>query len=357
MIKIAVYGICKNEEMNAKSWFENVKAADYVVVGDTGSSDSTVEILQKQGAKVVDIHVTPWRFDDARNELLKHIPEWVDICISLDFDERLNENWREAINAVWTESATKLTYQYVERFVENYSVENSIITSRIHRLRGYKWVYPVHETLKYTLGKGEQVVFCPGLKICHTPDRTKDRSGYLTLMERLVEENPENLMFSFSLGQLYFRNGQFDTCIHMMEKILQQPHAAKDLIVACERYLCRAYAEKGQYNFSKKKLLQLIDQYPQCSSSYAELCTIAYKKGDMETIIELENKFSAIDFHHKSVYNEFANVPSLLYDISSFAYFHKQNYPKALKLAQKALNLDPQNERLKKNIERIKEFV
>lgn len=355
--KIAVYTICKNEENNVREWVENTKAADYVVVGDTGSKDQTISMLEEYGIQVFPLNIEPWRFDMARNQLLDCIPEDTDICISLDFDERLSEGWRDAVEAIWGDDTTKLTYQYLEKLDGNYNLTNSIITSRIHSRKGYHWIYPVHETLQYTLSSQESIAFCPGLEITHTPDRRKDRNGYLKLMECSVEENPQNLIFMHNLGRLYFQNHKFDQCIHVMERILKQPHAAKDLAIASKRYIYRAFAEKKQYDYTREKLLELIAEYPYCSSGYAELCTVAYKNNDFDTIVQLADKIHEIDFSYKSCYNEFANAPSLLYDILSFAYFNKKDYFRALEFAQKAFGLDPQNERLKKNIQKIEIFI
>lgn len=355
--RIAIYTICKNEELNSSSWVENVKDADYIIVGDTGSQDQTICILEKHGVKVIPINTDPWRFDHARNQLLSQIPDDVDICISLDFDERLNDGWREAVESAWSDKTTKLTHRYLEKLEGNYHLTNPIITSRIHSRKGYKWVYPVHETLQYMLQKEEQVVFCSKLEIVHTPDRSKSRSNYLKLMELSVKENPENLMFFHNLGRLYFQHHRYDECINAMEHILKQTHVSADLSVASKRYIYRAYAEKQQYGFSKKKLLEMIEEHSHCSSIYAELCTLAYKNQDFETILQVADKIDAIEFHYKSIYNEFANVPSLLYDIISFAYFKQKHYPQAMEFAQKAFGLDPLNVRLKNNVEKIKKFV
>lgn len=306
---------------------------------------------------MIPIEVTPWRFDSARNQLLKHLPKDADICISLDFDERFCDGWRNAVESVWSDDTTKLTYEYSEHLSGNYNQINTIITSRIHSRNDYKWIYPVHETLQYTQGRGERIVFCPELKITHTPDKSKSRSSYLKLMECSVAENSENLVFRHNLGRLYYQNNQLDACINSMKWVLEHPDVTDLLIVASKRYVYRSCADKGQYGFAQAKLLELIQEYPNCSSAYMELCTLAYKNNDFKKIIQIADEVTSIDFSFKSIYNEFANTPSLLYDIISIAYFNESRYSKALEFAQKALVLDAGNERLKKNIVKIKEFI
>ena len=62
-MKIAVYTIALNEEQFVARWYESAKEADYLLIADTGSTDNTKEIAKKLGINVVDVAVTPWRFD------------------------------------------------------------------------------------------------------------------------------------------------------------------------------------------------------------------------------------------------------------------------------------------------------
>ena len=73
-LKIAVYAIAKNEEQHVERFMSSARAADVIVVADTGSTDGTVAALQSAGAAVHEIHISPWRFDDARNAALALVP-------------------------------------------------------------------------------------------------------------------------------------------------------------------------------------------------------------------------------------------------------------------------------------------
>ena len=77
-MKICVYAISKNEEMFVKRFCDSAKDADLILIADTGSTDDTVKLAKKHGAKVSPICITPWRFDDARNAALALIPERLD---------------------------------------------------------------------------------------------------------------------------------------------------------------------------------------------------------------------------------------------------------------------------------------
>lgn len=99
--KIAVYAISKNEARFAKRWMHTMREADVVIVADTGSTDDTVSLLREAGAEVHRIQVTPWRFDKARNESLRLVPDDIDICVCTDLDEVWEEGWRSRLERNW----------------------------------------------------------------------------------------------------------------------------------------------------------------------------------------------------------------------------------------------------------------
>ena len=85
--KVCVYAISKNEEQFIERWYNSVKEADEIYVLDTGSTDNTRKKLKKLGAHVKKKIIKPWRFDVARNESLKMVPNDADICICTDLDD------------------------------------------------------------------------------------------------------------------------------------------------------------------------------------------------------------------------------------------------------------------------------
>jgi glycosyltransferase involved in cell wall biosynthesis len=111
-MKIAVYAIAKNESQFVERFCEAAKDADLIFVADTGSTDDTVDKLLSMGATVQIIHISPWRFDDARNTALALLPDDIDVCMSLDLDEVLQPGWREEIERVWTPGTNRLRYGF-----------------------------------------------------------------------------------------------------------------------------------------------------------------------------------------------------------------------------------------------------
>ena len=146
--KICVYAISKNEEKFVDRWYESVKDADYIVVLDTGSTDKTVEKLKSHKVLVKQKVISPWRFDVARNESLKLIPNDTDFCICLDMDELLVSGWRKILEENLSDLVARVRYRYTWNFNPDGSEGIVFYADKIHRNKLFVWEHPVHETLK-----------------------------------------------------------------------------------------------------------------------------------------------------------------------------------------------------------------
>jgi glycosyltransferase involved in cell wall biosynthesis len=90
--------IVKNEEATLERCLSSVReAVDQIVIADTGSTDATIDIAHRFGAKVVKI---PWEsdFSKARNLALQHATcDWV---LVLDADEMLDDTGRAGMTTL-----------------------------------------------------------------------------------------------------------------------------------------------------------------------------------------------------------------------------------------------------------------
>jgi glycosyltransferase involved in cell wall biosynthesis len=96
MAKISVYIVAYNEEAKLQAALESVAWADEIVVVDSGSTDGTVELAERFGARVVQI---PFEgFGKLRNSAVEACThEWI---FSLDADERCIEEVRDEIKRI-----------------------------------------------------------------------------------------------------------------------------------------------------------------------------------------------------------------------------------------------------------------
>ena len=184
--KVVVYAISKNEEKFVDRWYESMKEADAIYVLDTGSTDKTVEKLKKHGVHVVKKKIDPWRFDSARNESLKIIPNKYDIYVCTDLDEVFLTGWRDSLLKNWQDDTTRARYNYNWQLDENGHPLVNFYLDKIHIREGYKWIHPVHEVLTTT--KKENFVTIDDITLNHYPDTNKSRKSYLKLLEISVRE-------------------------------------------------------------------------------------------------------------------------------------------------------------------------
>ena len=87
MLKISATLVTLNEEMNLPRALESLRCCDEVVVVDSGSTDRTVEIARRQGARVIE---SEWRGYAAQKNFAAEqaAHDWI---LSLDADEALSE--------------------------------------------------------------------------------------------------------------------------------------------------------------------------------------------------------------------------------------------------------------------------
>ena len=348
-IKICVYAICKNEEKFVDRWYESIKDADGIFVLDTGSTDDTVKKLKNHGITVKEMEIKPWRFDVARNESLKMIPEDFDICISLDLDEVMIDGWKENILKVWKNDTDRLRYIY-NWYIEEGIPKITYYAEKIHKRNGCKWVNPVHEILKFD--HDENVVISDDVIVNHYPDREKSRANYLPLLELSVRENPLNDRNMHYLGREYMYYGRWNDAIDTLIKHLRLETATwKDERCASMRFISRCYKNLGRYDEALMWLLKAIDEAPYLRDPYTELALLYYTLEDYKNVCKYGLLALDIKNNPKTYMNEVFSYDETLNDLLSIAYFYLSDYDNAIINAKKALEINPNNERIKNNLE------
>lgn len=219
--KIAVYTIALNEEKHVKRWFDSAKDADLLVIADTGSTDNTRFLAKSLGIEVAEIEVNPWRFDVARNASLALISEDFDICIQLDMDEILPVGWRKKVEDAYEQGNFWPIYKHVNGRDEHGNPKHYQHYFKIHPRKGFYWKYPIHEILMHdpNLFFDRKVI---DLEVDHIKDSSKSRKSYLDLLEKAVQEEPNDWRMNHYLNREYFYN-------HDWLKVLQSGFRCEEL--------------------------------------------------------------------------------------------------------------------------------
>jgi glycosyltransferase involved in cell wall biosynthesis len=338
-MKIAVYTITKNEEKFITRWADSCRDADYRLVVDTGSIDSTPHVAKLAGCHVYTIGVVPWRFDDARNAALALIPKDIDMCIALDADEVLTPGWRESLEKV-DPSVTRPRYKYVWSWLDGGKEGLVYSGDKIHARSGYRWTHPVHEVLTPTTTEVQGWV---DLEIHHHPDSTKSRSQYLPLLELAVRERPEDDRNQFYLGREYMFNGRNEEAkVHFLEHLKLSSWAPER--ATCMRYLGRVTGEKEKWT------LKACAEAPDRREPWVDLAHFYYSQNRWEQCLSACARALEIREKPLEYLCEQEAWGSLPYDLAGIAAWNLGMPEKAIMYTTKALEYAPTDKRISENL-------
>lgn len=222
--KICLYAICKDEDKYIDKWFENVKPADYIAVLDTGSRPEFYAKLKAYQERfneeagydkviVAQKPILPWRFDVARNESMKLIPNDTDLCICTDFDELLYPGWADVLRARWN-GEDRVMYQYAWTHTANGLPAKIFTYDKCHKNdHKHFWKYPVHECVSIGTIEEDLAEIKRGLYINdivpfleHFPDPEKQRQqDYGELLKVRMKEFPDEVFsYTYLLSQKFW---------------------------------------------------------------------------------------------------------------------------------------------------------
>lgn len=275
-MKVAVYGIAKNEADHVKAWASSARDADIVLLLDTGSTDRTAKRARKAGVVVHKSSAETFRFDTARNEALALLPDDIDVCISLDLDEVLVPGWRTALEAAYDSETTRWRYEYTWSWTEAGLPDLVYHGDKIHRRHGCHWRLPVHEIL--TFDGDERETFVPGLCIEHHPDATKPRN-YLPLLELSALESPNDTRTAHYLAREYMFAGQNQRAIEWFARHLAMPGAWAPERAASARYLWRLTQNTDWLVIATKIA-------PERREAWVDLAAVRYAEEDWHGLLD-----------------------------------------------------------------------
>lgn len=331
-----------------------VGEADMVIVTDTGSTDSTVKKLKDRGAVVYTETINPWRFDVARNIAMDHIPKDADICVSNDLDEVFEPGWRKKLEVAWKPGTTRGRYLFTWSFNDDGSPSKQFAMEKIHARKGFRWVHPVHEVLEYSGDKPENIVWIPGMVLNHYPDISKPRAQYLPLLELSAKENPLDDRTAFWLGREYMYRGMHDQCIDALKRHLKLPSARWDEERAASmRFIAKSYQLKGDIKEAKGWLLRAVAECPRVREAYLALARLGYMESDWPLVYLMVDRGLNITRKSGSYLMELDAWGPGFYDLGAISAYWLGLFDLSYRYAEKALEMDPSNERLKNNLDLI----
>jgi glycosyltransferase involved in cell wall biosynthesis len=202
-MKIALYMLCKNESSRIPQFIQYFSLFDEVVVLDTGSQDSSMQLLKNAGAKVFQKTYEPFDFAQARNDCLDFVSNEMDWCLYLDFNETLKGFDKEILS--------KLDSSVNSLVPKHQSIHDGVLVNgqdhkiRFHKRHGFRWAFAIHELIFAVDGFSASTIYRDDILITKlaTESPEKDRF-YHEIAVRAHQKNPTELHYLWFM-LFYFR--------------------------------------------------------------------------------------------------------------------------------------------------------
>ncbi|RMG63064.1 MAG: glycosyltransferase, partial [Calditrichaeota bacterium] len=246
--------IVKNEERFLAECLESVRElVSEMVIVDTGSSDRTVEIARRYGARVIH-HQWTGNFAQARNVGLAQATQpWI---LYLDADERLHAPHHPAVRKAVSENRADAFYIRVKSEVRGVlgNMPHVQAYPRLFRkLPGVRFVGRVHEQITPSLQANKARFALLDAEIEHLGYNQSDEilqqkiERNLAYLEKQVAEEPDNPYARFQLGQTYILANRVEEGEAQLRQAIHQGTLSPPLKGTALLILANEAYKRGQY--------------------------------------------------------------------------------------------------------------
>lgn len=308
-LKISACYIAKNEAENLAKSIKSLKnQVNEIVVVDTGSTDNTIVVARRLGARVYSF---PWQddFSKARNfALSKAKGEWL---VLLDADEYFTAktagNIRQVIRQA--QQADGLLIQMV-----NYDVDKEEIQDYFYQLRivcnqqGLHYEGKIHEELKLSDGKSMKFLRIPPemLEIYHTGYASSVSRQKLERNLRLLQQALDNGKSEADLARYfcdcYLGLGDMEKCTYYGWLDVKKGRQSVNFGSRCHRVLMAYYGGRndGESISKRRQLAEIsVEYYPEVPDFWAEYSECLYQTGEYaQAIAAMEKALELMQDYH-----------------------------------------------------------
>lgn len=308
-LKISACYIVKNEAKNLAKSIKSLKnQVNEIVVVDTGSTDNTITVARKLGARVYSF---PWQddFGKARNfALSKAKGDWL---VLLDADEYFTAKTAGNIRQVIRQAkqADAILIQMV-----NYDVDKAEIQDYFYQLRivrnqqGLHYEGKIHEELKLSEGKSMKFlrVLPEMLEIYHTGYASSVSRQKLERNLKLLQQAVDNGQSEADLARYfcdcYLGLGDMEKCTYYGWLDVKKGRQSVNFGSRCHRVLMAYYGGRNdRESISKRRQLAEIstEQYPEVPDFWAEYSECLYQTGEYaRAIVAMEKALELMQDYH-----------------------------------------------------------
>jgi tetratricopeptide (TPR) repeat protein len=214
-----------------------------------------------------------------------------------------------------------------------------------HKRWGYRFRRPIHEAL---FSSEEEVTdSCLDIVMHHLRTTTTNHERYLSMMEIAQREDPGDAQICFWLGREFMYVNQHEKAGKLLEHYLSLPASTwKDERSEAMRYLARMQIDRKMFWLEKARM-----EAPHRREIWLDLAEELHGQADWA------NLFWACaqgieKTHRTGSYLDDNNCWGFrLFDLGAIAAWHLNVMDLAVEWGRKALELDPDNQRLKNNLD------
>lgn len=308
-LKISACYIAKNEAKKLAKSIKSLKnQVNEIVVVDTGSTDNTMAVARKLGAKV---YCFPWQddFSKARNfALSKAKGDWL---ILLDADEYFTAKTAGNIRKIirQAQQVDGLLVQLVNFDVDKAEVQNYFNALRIVRKQaGLHYEGMIHEELKLSGDNSMKLAQVPAnmLEIYHTGYATSVSQQKIKRNLQMLQQAVENGQSEESLARYfcdcYFGLEDMEKCEYYGWMEIRKGRQSLNFGSRCHRVLMNYYGQRSDAeSMAKRRQLAEIstEQYPEVPDFWAEYSECLYQTGEYaQAIAAMEKALELMQDYH-----------------------------------------------------------
>ena len=259
--------IVRDEEERLPACLDSVAGlADEIVVVDTGSTDGSVRVAEQYGARIGHFE---WcdDFARARNASLELASgDWI---LWLDADDLLPAEYHARIRQLIDQGREK-AYFFA---LDNRGYENvSCLQMRLFpNLPGITFEMPIHEQITPSLIRLGVDLQTTDIQVVHTGYPTPEvvaakKERYLGIMERWLQEHPENYIVRSHVALTYHSTGRSEEAIEAYRLIVEESDCLADcnfiVYTTSLLFLGRTLMREGRYEAALERMQQALEIDP-----------------------------------------------------------------------------------------------
>ena len=308
--------IVKDEEQNLKELLTILKGIpDQIVVGDTGSTDNSLEIARQLGAEVLSI---PWTndFAQARNRTLQHAKGRY--IIYLDADDRIEPVEMRKLKALLQQAANTI---FFVKLVNKFNGETCL----------QKRVFPNHPALRFQGAIHEQIVPAPQqfkfvqlpIVITHTgyDDREKMQKKSwrnLRIIETELVKKPDDFYLHYHAALCLINLNQTEKAVEHLKTIVfddKSPAENTELYEHSLITLAKIFRRANDLHTVANILNKLLQDIPHSAMGHYYLAVIHFEAGQFDECQKLMQNFFTLELKPKG-------IPIPLNNINGWAHYY-----------------------------------